>query len=1401
VKLSYFKLHFLLSFVLIFILNSSLLALETLPHVDHFESSSADGWSFDNGDTNELELDRGDSSFKVYDFGATHANKEVTVIMQVDVYGGWESNSDKIEITFNDSEYYEYFTADISDEVISYSTTLSSSGTLKVLLKANTNNNDEELQVEYVQIIQGNYSLSDREFSLREDYTLFGDVVVSGNSVLCQLNTSATACVESGANISNAGVNLQKAPQSSASITIPPSAKVKSARLYWVGRKINNSLWDATSIDSAKTIHFREGLSGAYTTITADVIDINYNQTRPIYSASADVSNFITSSGTFDVDTNAFYTITGATNTFSSNSDGLGAFGAWTLVVVYEDPNETITKNISIFDGYRQITDSDEDITVTGFLTPKEDDVDSKLYLFTSEGDRYITGDEIKMGGYKYNTTQVDIGTFNSRIDTPGIRVPDLSNNNGIDIQVYDVGTTAGALGIISNDETGANFKFTTSGDHYFASMLIFSTEIYQPRFCYDYAYKQNGVYFTQDNDGSKDPYIAHNVNKPSQVGSPIEVTLYFKNQIDSDLSASNMKISILDINTSQISYIRDTTKRQLVGEPAPAYKTDAQWGTSVSDSFINNLDIGTQVNNDYFYVYYQVDPIVDTELNAKISAELTYDLVLPDSTTIAYTLQLNSNLPMCSTTNLNYVPSRGIFNVVHTPTFNSIQKYNLPTQITNRAGDFSVISIDDDFSDNVDNLVELNTSFWVEMIDVGGFHLTEAACQEANNSISTKKAFVLIDSNMVSISSEFDASFYQTARQNTAFRITYNLYDDEQSLLSVVQGSDGTYKIKEFPNYANNDCNIPGSTQKVANACDSAAGNNNNFSNGLTMDELEGCMECIYGKKTKFVCSRDNFAIRPEAFMIKLNDQNQTNTTIKARISDNVSGVNTPSNTLSHLAAGYNYSLEVTAVNHLNNTPSNGYTRSFDSSFLDDNISFLWSEPNAVTCDDERSPEASIRVLNGYAETNTSVSQSGIYNLSIVDSTWTGVDSNPIYRTHHDDDPYLQGSSVLDCIPNSALTFTQGSTQINGCQINSNHNASASNLKYRNYALKFHPYTFDLNAITPTIGKNNNPLINGSFIYMSDLNQSEDMGLHLNGDIKAVGYDNTLLSNFTSSCYAQSLDASIVNDVALNSDPAYRYRYHNLNSTSNDINATLNSANDTITLAKSNFLDPQKGLLSTQLHLNFDRKVDTAINPIQVTYGKYNINCSTPANCQFNADFTNKETKGSVSINNTLNHLYGRTNAPRKVFSGSYGIDFIYFEAYCDGCDMNILPNTTFSQYNDDPRWFINANHTLNDGEVGRVTQKYLLSPKVTTSNPLIFANPTQVGLTYDETSGYTYKTTMENNASSWLIHNRFNNNDTNNEFEIEFSGSTNSWGGIDKANSTSDTKGANKTNRRIMW
>ena len=457
-----------------------------------------------------------------------------------------------------------------------------------------------------------------RNFHLRTQSSLFGDVRVIGNTVLCQKNSSGT-CTESANNTANNYVNLQRAPESFSTLNLPTGAIIKYARIYWQGRKVAGSSWTTSTKAISGKIKIKKNPTDSFVELTADIKDFDDFGSIPIYSASADASSIVDSPGTYYIDTQSFYTHTGETSN-QRPSDGLGSSGSWVLVVIYEDPSDTTARNITIFDGYKQVTSgNDASAAVSGFLTPQSGLVESTLYTFAAEGDKYLSGtsDRIQMAGATYSTSLQNLGTFDSRIDIPATRKPNLINNNGTDIHIYNVGTSSGGSGIINTNEVGARFNFTSNADVYFPSLFVFSTELYLPQLCYDYSIKQDGHYLDIDRDAYPIAQLDGRISS-----SPLEITVYVKNQ-EADIAAEGVAIKA-DVNDSVFDQIGNIYTSNTNGsilldrgtpftsDPLCAYNKNGNNSVN-NNGCTNGHDIrkgnGTLKAQDYVFTQFTLEP------------------------------------------------------------------------------------------------------------------------------------------------------------------------------------------------------------------------------------------------------------------------------------------------------------------------------------------------------------------------------------------------------------------------------------------------------------------------------------------------------------------------------------------------------------------------------------------------------------------------------------------------------------------------------------------------------------------------------------------------------------------------------------------------------------------------
>ncbi len=1315
------------------------------------------------------------------------------------------------------------------------------------------------------------HCLPNRDGVPQDILNIRGGIYQIGNQIICATNNDDLGkCVDPGDHqnndylktsenagttdfLGNADYDNDDSTISSsmASLELKDGDEILWARLQWIGQMDeDNNENDLTS--SARTIKFKTPTSGTYQNIECDFYgtDVyNYYGNKFTYKCSADVTNLVASSGEYwvaDVDSEL-----GVANSFAS----------WALTMLYKNNTDDLV-NVTLFEGYEIFWNQHAYFQISGFLTPLENSVNARLFLYAGEADYGYT-DYLEISNADNTATTTDIskdfhgGSYtkilnpmnnslddfgNGSISTYGEnvtnRTPNFENSLGTDIDsVYMVNSSDNQ--ILTNKQTSTTLHFYAE-ELLTMSMLGTQINLYAPQFCYDYAYKQDGIFFTEENDGTKDPRIVgNNLNDTN-----ITVGIYIKNRIASDISVTDMTANILNIDTNQATYERNTTKFAMVGDLTANSILDTD--LIVSDSDVEGIEIGTIQTNEYFYIYYDLDPKV-TSIDMPLEIAIDYNLTL-DGVTTKYTLVPGSNIDMCSGANFEYNPVIGIFNAVHNNYYDldlggSNSYYNLPTQVTNREGNFKIISMN---PENTDELIGRTTIVAVEMIDVAGFHDTDPSCKQMNSTIS-ERVWLMFENNATSVPFDKNAleqaitngmtklsnsyDFYTKANANAAFRISYNSMDNNASVPYIEKNNNGEYSIANWRSEWNGeDCNQDmvtngfGNDNKVASYCNLTSGN---FSDS----DLANCMECVYGLDTRFICSRDNFSIRPEAFMINIDDQNQSNITSQTRLTDNFSGVASPTLNVLNLAADYNYSIKVNATNFLDNTPSAGYQKPFNASNVDDIAQYTWESRSGVSansCNDESNKTLTIGFTSGSVDANTSVNQVGEYRLHMLDKTWTTVDNNPDYMVHHTGS-YFLGADIPDCVLDSSvvkLNDPYPTTDIlNGCNISSNHTNDNANLVYNDINVTFHPYKFDLNSITQSFGIDNNTTLSAnSFIYMADTsfnnNQDENLSFHLNGFIKAVGYDGTNLSNFTSQCYAKPINIDINNsdttlsDVAGNA-VAYQAKLHNL-----DINATLISA-DTIDVDEtthntpmqiqvptSNFTKLLNGSINTRLNLNFNRVNNVAANPIRVSYDSYNVECTDAINdCTFSADLVTKTTRASLDVDQNITHYYGRTHAPLYRYAGPSGDGLIYYEVFCNGagCDKTLLQDGVNSRYNDDPRWFINTKHSASLGTANTVTQKgsraNITATNANGNNIATGKHPDSFTFTYDAVLGYPYKGTMQNNASRWLIYNPYNANDTTNEFNIEYDTSAAGWSGVNQTDSSTSNDGASRTNRRSMW
>ena len=1131
----------------------------------------------------------------------------------------------------------------------------------------------------------------------------------------------------------------------------------------------------------------------------------------------------------------------------SFNNVRIGFWGNWQLIVVYSHSNIAVVtpkpkpKNIAIFHGFQPliplIPDSTKsiDINVTGFLTPKQAPINAKMLFYGSGGEKKLKYDLLEIQDKKTtnfltisNATNPVTGAFNGSISSFGVPIDaTISYYPGTDSDEFNVSNAMDT----TQSETVLRLSAKNvggTGDQFFPGLIAFSTDVYEPNFCYDYAYKQLNRFFTEDNDGFQNPRIVGDV-APQE---PITVTVYLKNLVDSDVLVKDVNLSVQDINTTQATYVRNSTYLALNSSfKSSLLDSDIiSNGGSVSDSSISGIPIGDLNTNDYFYTYYDLNTTAGTEdVNMTLNVNASYTLVTA-TTSIPYSLQLSSDIPMCTTSSYQYTSEKGNFNLVHenyydydtaTPTK---RFYNLPTQVTNRVGNFKVISIDEN-----ETLTPRSTVVAVEIIDAAAFHSASRSCTELASSIAPRVWMIFDDSqsvnfNKAALTAAYSngqttlnppSELYKNARENAAFRVSQPLDNNESlQVIERVPPTNLKWQLKDFPDYAGEQC-VNG-----AGTITSICGTDGSGVSGTGMDEAEltSCMECIYGISTQLTCSRDNFAIRPDSFSFVFNDTNET-LAPKQKLTDNLTAVEPTLN----LATGYKYNIDINATSYLSSSASNGYTKLYNIFNTKDMMAYIWSPTTALTgCNDDSNSTLSFRISNGSIDLNLpAFDQVGRYRLNINDTSWTTSDNDPAVMQHHSDTNAtypdgsamftleLDGSASVDCVLNSSTTEDESSIVLNGCNISSSHN-SGSGVITSDIFTTFHPYELNVSALLASHGPDNNITFpttgNSAWIYMSDISNENNMSLNFIGNIVAEGFNGIRNSNFVDGCYAKpltlSLKSSIVNATA---DYKYHFTSRELNSsTIYDSWDTNNSSQENLNLTTANFPKDANGSLAMSLHYNYEHNISVAINPQKIDIVGLDVRCTNTVDCQMQVNqISNHENNQTVSINAPLIHYYGLVNAGKQRFDVPTDNPYntkIYYQIYCfgAGCDTTLLPSLT---HVNDIRWYQNIRHQpSNDGNVSSVVEKDSIG-KVTPNSLLNTTNPTTVNLPYDGSSGYPYTTTMEVNASNWLIYNDNNAGTTLNSFQVEFNKAGTEWSGAHETDGKTNSTGNIKTNRRTMW
>lgn len=364
---------------------------------------------------------------------------------------------------------------------------------------------------------------ADRDYRAVFNQNLQGDVTGTGNTLMSCFDTdpkcaAARNGTASGGDLNNNGLPMDWVDvdgdsttfnSSSATLVLPPGARVVVARLYYTGRLAQGAdVGCASTTDSPpcfksrpapspsnrNKVLFRPPGLDAYLPLTADAVDDAIDKTtgQPReYQGIVDVTDIVRTAGAGE------YTVANVQLGTGKNDDQAGG---WALAVGYEDATQP-TRNLTIFDGFRFVLADGPpvDIPLEGFITPKSGPVTTDLGLVAIEGDLGTTGDSATINAGPTgapaapkcpatpgtpckltNATNPPDNFFNASIsdrsgNTFHQRRPDFLNQMGFDADVVN------ATGDLANNQTATTIRLATSGDGFAPNGVSFATDLFAP--------------------------------------------------------------------------------------------------------------------------------------------------------------------------------------------------------------------------------------------------------------------------------------------------------------------------------------------------------------------------------------------------------------------------------------------------------------------------------------------------------------------------------------------------------------------------------------------------------------------------------------------------------------------------------------------------------------------------------------------------------------------------------------------------------------------------------------------------------------------------------------------------------------------------------------------------------
>lgn len=712
------------------------------------------------------------------------------------------------------------------------------------------------------------------------------------------------------------------------------------------------------------------------------------------------------------------------------------------------------------------------------------------------------------------------------------------------------------------------------------------------------------------------------------------------------------------------------------------------------------------------------------------------------------------------------YEVPAGAFNAVEVGGLNNT---DLQTKVIDKNTSIDIISVDP----STGNLEAYNGPVMVQAV-VGN------TCNP-----DTQTATALLRDTSRSVPLALDYAIFDYTTTDSSVRQTVDINITEIARIAAIKmtyltsGGSGRADLEDCYNDSFSDCAsfIPGACSALCTSQDDMKG----------IGTLgRACLDCVftYSTNTRYACSYDPFAVRPNHFEILVNHQNRSNDPSKEKIvaekdfTLEVFAVSGDSN-ISQLPLASQLSVAFTRkVKDYNETRINTTTDSFSfgTDFTDSSI------PVSCALDD---------LHNKVLSTDTPLPINNMNPISFADGNFTTFlatypeigDINITIRENNGsefafidaDDTSPESNDSIRLIRQATVPVTFTPKDFNASQWRLHGFADLSNFAY-----------FD-NNITDSAIK---------------------MGAELDLNISAKGDDGNLTKAYSNGCFSEDSNITLtLNIVNYDDDNLSLHVYSDYNqselfyegnvSYSNNIiynvpsDANISNLQFTLHIPSQWFFE---GVYRDTLRLNFERNSSLPRNPISMTASDLRI------------DDMNDINGSSYDTTPTPVYMYyGRAHIPKTKIIGDEGNVTVYYEVYCaNQCTPTLMPQLTNNgalapQLSiDDVKWYINRAHQVGHGRVTALNTFITANASTITTPTFSFNN---IVVRYDESKGYPFKPQMRGITEDYLVYNRYESNLNYNRFELEFYSPTSAWSGKAKVNEAVDSNASSITNRRIQW